>query len=152
MCSVDLMRNVFKDGIQIRLTNNQHIMNYMRSPLTGHLFLLLRGSFSQRGERRLVPAAQIHLCGGHEGQVLHLAAQPRLLFAQKQAVRTQNHLLWGFLTAQLSLVWRTRLHFRLCGAKLRTFTPRFLSFCISKARLPAWRERKVQQSVQNQSI
>lgn len=153
MCSVALMRNVFKVGIQIRLTNNQHIMNYMRSPLTGHLFLLFRGSLSQRGERRLVPAAQIHLCGGHEGQVLHLAAQLRLLFAQEQAVRTRpdrNILLRGLLTAQLSLVWRTRLHFRLWGAELCTFTPRFLSFCISKARLPACRKRKAQQFVKKQ--
>lgn len=154
MCSVEL--NVFKVGIQIRLTNNQHIMNYMRSPLTGHLFLLFRGSLSQRGEGRLVPAAQIHLCGGHEGQVLHLVAQqPRLLFAQEQTVRTRpdrNILLRVFLTAQLSLVWRTRLHFRLCGAELCTFTPRLLSFCISKARFPACRKRKGQQFVKKQWI
>lgn len=88
MCSVVLMSNVFKVGIQVRLTNNQHIMYYMGSPLTGHLFLLFRGSFPQRGERRLVPATQIHLCGRHEGQVLHLAAQLRLLFAREQTFRT----------------------------------------------------------------
>lgn len=121
-------------------------MYYMRSPLTGHLFFLFRGSLTQRGQRRLVPATQIHLCGRHEGEIFHLAAQLRLLFAREQHVSfwpwpQRNSLLWGFLTAQLSLTGRARLNLRFLRAKLGTFAPWFLGFSVSKARFPAQKKR-----------
>lgn len=101
----------FKDGIWVRLTKNEHIMYYMRSPLTGHLFLLLEGRLTQRGQRRLVPAAEVHLCGRHEGQVFDVTARLGFLFAGEHHVpfrhrAHRNYFLWGFLTAQLSLIWR----------------------------------------------
>lgn len=113
-------------------------MYYMRSPLTGHLFLLFRGSLTQRGERRLVPATEVHLSSRHERQILNLTAQVRLLFALEHNVPFcpwlhGNWFLWGFLTAQLSLIGRARLNLRLLGAKLGTFATWFLDFCISKA-------------------
>lgn len=103
-------------------------MYYMRSPLTGHLFLLLGGSLTQRGQRRLVPATQIHLCGGHEGQIFDLTALLGLLFAREHEValcaRPQGQrLLRGLLTAQLSLIGRAWRKLCFLGAELGAFAP-----------------------------
>lgn len=116
-------------------------MYYMRSPLTGHLFLLLGGSLTQRGQRRLVPATEVHLCGRHEGQIFDVTARLRFLFAGEHHVPFRhrphrNHLLWGFFTAQLSLIWRAWLKLCFLGAEFGTFATRFLDFGISKARFP----------------
>lgn len=131
-------------------------MYYMRSPLTGHLFLLLGGSFAQWGQRWLVPATQIHLCGGHEGQIFDLTALLGLLFAREHSVplcaRPQGqHLLRGLLTAQLSLVGRARRKLCFLGTELRAFAPRFLPFYIPETRLPVNGEDKhLHQVVQGQ--
>lgn len=116
-------------------------MYYMRSPLTGHLFLLFRGSLTQRGKRRLVATTEVHLCGRHEGQIFDLTAQLGLLFAREHHVPfcrwpQGNRLLWGFLTAQLSLIRWAWLKLGFLGAKLGTFAPWFLDFSISKTRFP----------------
>ena len=99
----------------------------MRSPLTGHLFLLFRGSLPQRRQRRLVPAAEVHLCSRHEGKVLDLTAQLRLLFAREEhevPVRPRGDaLLRGLLAAQLPLVGRAGLELGLLGAELGAFAP-----------------------------
>lgn len=131
----------FKDGIWVRLTKNEHIMYYMRSPLTGHLFLLLEGRLTQRGQWGLVPAAQVHLCGRHEGQIFDVTARLGFLFAGEHHVPFRhgahgNYFLWGFLTAQLSLIWRARLKLCFLRAEFGTFATRFLDFGISKARFP----------------
>lgn len=116
-------------------------MYYMRSPLTGHLFLLLRGSFTQRGQRGLVPATQVHLCGRHEGQIFNVTAGLGLLFAGEHHVPFSHrphghHLLWGFFTAQLSLIGRARLKLGFLGAQFGTFASGFLDFGIAEARFP----------------
>lgn len=103
-------------------------MYYMRSPLTGHLFLLFRGSLTQRGERRLVPATEVHLSSRHEGQIFDLTARLGLLFAREHNVPFcpgphGNGLLGGFLTAQLSLIGRAGLNVGFLRAELGGLAP-----------------------------
>lgn len=123
-------------------------MYYMRSPLTGHLFLLLRGSFTQRGQRRLVPTTDVHLCGRHEGQIFNVTARLRFFFAGEHHVPFShwphgNHLLRGFFTAQLSLIRRAWLKLGFLGTQFGTFATRFLDFGITEAWFPVCVRKKI---------